>query len=659
MILLRNQITRIILLVLGGICVIGLIFTGCSLSTSKENKEDIKDVRLQITQVGSWKRPFGKSGQIWATFINGNYLYLACGTAGLKIFDISNPSNPVYKSSLDTLGIARGVFVSGSYAYVADHYTLKIIDISNPSNPVEIKSYSILNFSIYNIYNQGNYAYIAAKGDGSGTGGLFILDISNPFNPINVGYHQTSGEAYDVHISGSYAYVAAWNYGLYIFDIFNPEEPTLLGTYNTWTNNFGYARGVNVSGNYAYVATWGCGLLILNISIPSNPVLIDYISGEGYNVSISGNYAYIADGSNGLKIIDISNPANPIPLGTYDTSGSACDVSVTSNYAYIADWMDGLKVIDVSNTSNPIQTCDYNTSGEAYEVYVTDNYAYVADGSAGLRIIDISNPSSPILTGSYDTFEITNDIYVSGNYAYIICGNAGLKIIDISNPTNPTLIGTYDTTGNACDVFVSGNYVYITSGNAGLEIINISNPSNPYLIYTYDPGSVNGIYVYNNYAYLGVGLGSKTFLHILDITNPSNPSLIGTCDSYFQWTGGKIHIYGNYACVVGADGIGSELINISNPSIPVAIDYISTEGVVYDVQILGNYVFTAFNDFIDSEPVNGCEIFDISNPINAKQKGFFTNEANDYGDKAGIYVHDNKIFLANYISENGLLILQY
>jgi hypothetical protein len=49
----------------------------------------------------------------------------------------------------------------------------------------------------------GNYAYVA-----DGLAGLQVIDVSNPANCVRVGGHDTSGAAYDVEISGNYAYVA-------------------------------------------------------------------------------------------------------------------------------------------------------------------------------------------------------------------------------------------------------------------------------------------------------------------------------------------------------------------------------------------------------------------------------------------------------------------
>jgi len=74
-------------------------------------------------------------------------------------------------------------------------------------------------------------------------------------------YDTTPGIAKGVYVSGNYAFVAAWDFGvggLRVIDITDPTNPTLGGAYNT----SGYAYGVYVSGNYAYVADYRAGLLV-------------------------------------------------------------------------------------------------------------------------------------------------------------------------------------------------------------------------------------------------------------------------------------------------------------------------------------------------------------------------------------------------------------
>ena len=46
-------------------------------------------------------------------------VYVAYGTAGIRIIDVSNPSNVSLLGTADLGGDSRAVVVSGNYAYVA------------------------------------------------------------------------------------------------------------------------------------------------------------------------------------------------------------------------------------------------------------------------------------------------------------------------------------------------------------------------------------------------------------------------------------------------------------------------------------------------------------------------------------------------------------
>jgi len=185
--------------------------------------------------------------------------FLGTGSLGLKA---ANPGTPVYK---DTNGGARGVAISGNYAYVGDFRS-----------------------------------------------GLAIIDISDPTNPGTPVYKDTNGGAYGVAISGNYAYVADGTSGLAIIDVSDPTNP---GT-PVYKDTNGNAQEVTISGNYAYVADGTSGLAIINISDPTNPGTPVYkdTNGGAHGVAISGNYAYVADGTSGLAIIDISDPTILVPL---------------------------------------------------------------------------------------------------------------------------------------------------------------------------------------------------------------------------------------------------------------------------------------------------------------------------------------------------------
>ncbi len=293
------------------------------------------------------------SGNYTKVIVVGNYAYAAPGSKGLDIIDISTPQTPTLVGNYSFEEV-NGIAVNGNYAYVAAT-GLQIIDISNPNNPTLVGSYNISG-EVNGVTVNGNYAYVVngvlQSNDLRLDGALQIINVSSPNSPTNIGSHDTSGEAWNVTVNGSYAYVADGSTGLEIIDISNPNKPTLAKSYGI----SGYAEDVAVNGSYAYVAGWSSGLEIIDISSPNSPSNVGNYdtSGEAWNVVVNGNYAYVADGASGLQIINISSPNNPILAGHYDTAGEANDVAVNGNYAYVADGDNQLVILHISSKGSPV-----------------------------------------------------------------------------------------------------------------------------------------------------------------------------------------------------------------------------------------------------------------------------------------------------------------
>jgi hypothetical protein len=166
-------------------------------------------------------------------------------------------------------------------------------------------------------------------------------------------------------------------------DPFCLHDPQVLGTCDTDS-----AYQVAVSGSYAYVADGVNGLRVIDISNPGSPTLrATCATTIAFGVAVSGSYAYVADYTSGLRVIDISNPASPTVSATRAT-GNALGVVVSGSYAYVAD-VSGLLVIDISNPGSPTSVGALGTVF-AQGVAVSGSRAYVADGSyPGLRVIDL------------------------------------------------------------------------------------------------------------------------------------------------------------------------------------------------------------------------------------------------------------------------------
>ena len=63
-------------------------------------------------------------------------MYVANGTQGVSIIDVSNPASPIEVGSFPVGLIPCHITVSGNYVYVADRNNeLHIVDIRNPAVP--------------------------------------------------------------------------------------------------------------------------------------------------------------------------------------------------------------------------------------------------------------------------------------------------------------------------------------------------------------------------------------------------------------------------------------------------------------------------------------------------------------------------------------------
>jgi hypothetical protein len=286
-----------------------------------------------------------------------------------------------------------------------------------------------------------------------------------------LGQCDTKDEAWDVFIQDHYAYVAADDSGLFIFNVSNPGDPLFMGKCLPRDK----AHGVVVSGNYAYISDCFSGLQIVDVSDPYYPFMSGNYDtpGDAYDgIYYANGLVYLPDYSEGMQILDVSNPANPQLVGTYDgTNGLARDIYVDGTYAYLIYSGPGLVVLDVSNPAAPYRIGAYYTTYTTYSVCGLSNRLYIPNANAGLVIFDITIPRTPTRLGAYQPLHGPFGTCVSGNYVFVADGNQGLKVIDVSNPANPTLQAYYNPSHFVFSVKVAGNYVYLAAEAGGLYIL--------------------------------------------------------------------------------------------------------------------------------------------------------------------------------------------
>lgn len=267
--------------------------------------------------------------------VSGDVVYVAAGSAGLQIVDVSNRNSPSIVASLALPGNANDVKVAGGRAFVAGGTAgLHVVDVTTPTSPQLLGSV-LLPGDAWDVRTSGHLAFVAA-----GSGGLQIVDVSNAVAPRIVGALPLSGVVTGVDVTGTLAALTV-DSTLRVIDVLNPASPVLLGSV-TLANA---AKDVAVRGAVAYVADFEGSLQIVNLGNPGAPQVIGVttqaLGGILQDVAVSDNFAFGADVLfvNGVPIVDITTPGNPIPrailnFATFrDDNGTG--IAVDGSYVYL------------------------------------------------------------------------------------------------------------------------------------------------------------------------------------------------------------------------------------------------------------------------------------------------------------------------------------
>jgi hypothetical protein len=172
--------------------------------------------RTSPVVVGNCATPRGGS----VVCVSGNYAYVSIDMemyTDLGIIDVSDPVHPVFvKSVWVFLTTGEGSWITdlkavGHHLFICDSTPhLKVFDISNPTNPTLATLFPTPAWP-NTVMVEGNYAYVAEGG-----AGVEVLDVSNPANLVALGRFDSGGPASRVSVAGNRVYVAEGSQGMAI-----------------------------------------------------------------------------------------------------------------------------------------------------------------------------------------------------------------------------------------------------------------------------------------------------------------------------------------------------------------------------------------------------------------------------------------------------------
>ncbi|MCF2143539.1 MAG: hypothetical protein K9W42_07540 [Candidatus Heimdallarchaeota archaeon] len=412
-------------------------------------------------------------------------------------------------------------------------------------------------------------------------------------------YRERYGYPIDIEIQEELAFMACEMGGLLIFNISDPTEPRLIGTFNeernvsyknTWSDNL--APWVEIQGELAVLGDGYNGLLFINISNPKMPALLGKHQAVIERFSVEGNYVYaVVQGNafinrgNVFRIIDFSDPTKPVvtaEINRTQIGGYYKKPVFSREYIFSAIAGREITIINVSDPYNPLEVASVNISGDK----LTTNGKYLFFNRWGfeeteeLGIINISNPLTPKLITTYETTaSVINDICVNNSTLFIAdSGRKKIIVLNTSDIKNITIIAEFkspeDIRMSITSIALSTEQqiVYAADANNGLQCIDISNITQLKIVGLFDTnGLATCLAIEGEYAYLCSRRREfypyyHSRLEIISIANLSKPVLVGRYEFWDDFIQDIEVVDGIAYLSMGYKGLS--ILNVSDPANP-------------------------------------------------------------------------------------------
>jgi hypothetical protein len=238
-----------------------------------------------------------------------------------------------------------------------------------------------------------------------------------------------------------------------------------------------------------------------------------------------------------------------------------------------------------------------------------------------------------------DVQDLINYFTIDGDTAYFVT-LGGIEVFDFTDPASPEKI-CHLACSPGYRIDVENGLAYVTlGGTSGVDIIDLRNTSECSVAGHYETTrNYVDVQVRGNYMYLvSRGMG----LEVVDITDPSAPVALDSCfesGSYSQeWMGYScVSLQGHYACV-GQSEHGVKIIDISKPSALKEISTISIDKHVSNVGVLPDLLVVSATD-----KLYFYDLSDIQSPVKTSSLDGFSMLGYIAADNSKMVVYDDRL----------------
>ncbi|MEO0079771.1 MAG: hypothetical protein ABIK44_03740 [candidate division WOR-3 bacterium] len=311
---------------------------------------------------------------VWADSRRG-FAFVADDFCGLGTIDIADPLTPALRHSSLKAGLSEDIDVQGNLVYVAQSsYGLKILDATVPSSPEELAGVdSTRDMVTLSAVARDSFAYM-------GWGQppyLRSIDVTDPRSPRKAGSCAIFDTPRDMVLRDSFLYVAQ-AYRFQVVNVARPRQPVLVGSCNIQ----GYGSDVVLQDSLAYVSA--LYLTVVNVARPDNPRVVFNGLREVQGLDVVDTIAFLA--FYGLKTASVSNPIAPYILDSVFVDDFTEDVVIVDTLAIL-----GGRTVRLYNIADPRDirlVGAWKPPGWCYRLVHVFPYIYAACWDAGICILE-------------------------------------------------------------------------------------------------------------------------------------------------------------------------------------------------------------------------------------------------------------------------------
>jgi len=348
-----------------------------------------------------------------------NMAAVACGDAGVTIFNVLRGLNPLRLAEINTPGYAQAVACAGDYVAVADGLAgLAIIDLSDPLD-IRLAAQIPLGGSAMSVAAEGLVAYV-----GLDNGQMVVVDL--PTASVLFRFATGTGPIHDLGIGHGFLYALKPNSLLTI-------EPDLLAGSFVVRSTASSPRTLAPSrrsrlfvGDRFAFATVMKGYNVFDLTNPAAPALA-----EQYDTAQFGWKHVVANGS-GLTLAavganasnDGQHEVNAYTVGgdgqgaefltTFSTPGRAQAISIYNGLAYVADATRGLQVVSY----RPFDSAGQAPTVELFTTLPFDHTALTGTVLSGQQISFTASVTDDVQVATVELLIDGRVVSVDGNFPF-------------------------------------------------------------------------------------------------------------------------------------------------------------------------------------------------------------------------------------------------